>query len=351
LNPKLTIALDAMGGDHAPEVVVEGAAMARLRFPAVHFLMFGDEARVGPLLDGHPKLAGNCTIRHTDLAVSAEAKPSVALRQGRNTSMQLSIDAVNGGEAAGVVSAGNTGALMAMAKVTLKTLPGIDRPAIAAYCPTKVGDSVMLDLGANVECDANNLFQFGMMGAAFASTVLGLQRPTVGLLNVGAEEMKGREAVKQAASLLRGADLPFTFTGFVEGDDIGAGTVDVFVVDGFTGNIVIKAIEGSVGLYTTYLRRAFSSSIPARLGALFLLPAFKRVRTRMDPRRYNGATFLGLNGIVVKSHGGTDGFGFANAISVAVDMAANGFNDLIMRELSGFGTDQPVPAKQRAAVS
>ena len=340
-----------MGGDHAPEVVVEGAAMARLRFPAVHFLMFGDEARVRPLLDRHPKLAGNCTIRHTDLAVSAEAKPSVALRQGRNTSMQLSIDAVNGGEAAGVVSAGNTGALMAMAKVTLKTLPGIDRPAIAAYCPTKVGDSVILDLGANVECDANNLFQFGMMGAAFASTVLGLQRPTVGLLNVGAEEMKGREAVKQAASLLRGADLPFTFIGFVEGDDIGAGTVDVFVVDGFTGNIVIKAIEGSVGLYTTYLRRAFSSSIPARLGALFLLPAFKRVRTRMDPRRYNGATFLGLNGIVVKSHGGTDGFGFANAISVAVDMAANGFNDLIMRELSGFGTDQPVPAKQRAAVS
>ena len=265
--------------------------------------------------------------------------------------MQLSIDAVNGGEAAGVVSAGNTGALMAMAKVTLKTLPGIDRPAIAAYCPTKVGDSVMLDLGANVECDANNLFQFGMMGAAFASTVLGLQRPTVGLLNVGAEEMKGREAVKQAASLLRGADLPFTFIGFVEGDDIGAGTVDVFVVDGFTGNIVIKAIEGSVGLYTTYLRRAFSSSIPARLGALFLLPAFKRVRTRMDPRRYNGATFLGLNGIVVKSHGGTDGFGFANAISVAVDLAANGFNDLITRELSRFGADQPVPAKQRAAVS
>jgi glycerol-3-phosphate acyltransferase PlsX len=349
LNSNLTIALDAMGGDHAPRIVIDGASIARTRFPNVHFLIFGDEARIRPLIEADRRLLSNSTIRHTDLAVSAEEKPSVALRQGRNTSMQLSIDAVNNGEAAGVVSAGNTGALMAMAKITLKTLPGIDRPAIAAYCPTMVGESVMLDLGANVECDANNLFQFGVMGAAFASTVLGQKRPTVGLLNVGAEEMKGRDTVKQAATLLRAADMPFKFHGFVEGDDIGAGTVDVFVVDGFTGNIVLKSVEGTVKLYSGFLRRAFNSSPVARIGGLLARGAFNKVRTRVDPRRYNGATFVGLNGIVVKSHGGADGFGFANAISVAVDMATNGFNDMIMRELAAFGSETPAPA--RAAVS
>ena len=240
---------------------------------------------------------------------------------------------------------------MAMAKVTLRTLPGIDRSAIAGYCPTRVGESVMLDLGANVEGDANNLFQFGVLGAAFASTVLGQQRPTVGLLNVGAEEMKGRDAVKQAARMLRDADLPFTFHGFVEGDDIGAGTVDVFVVDGFTGNIMLKVMEGTATLYTEFIRRAFRSSPGTRLSALFARGAFNKVRLRMDPRRYNGATFLGLNGIVVKSHGGTDGFGFANAISVAVDMSANGFNEIIIRELASLGSEQPSPARARAAVS
>lgn len=340
-----------MGGDNAPKIVVDGASIAQGRFPDVHFLLYGDEAQITPLLDDHPGLAASCTIRHTDIAVSAEDKPSIALRQGRKSSMQLSIDAVKDGEAAGVVSAGNTGALMAMAKITLKTLPGIDRPAIGALCPTKVGESVMLDLGANVDCDANNLFQFGVLGAAFASTVLGKQTPSVGLLNVGAEEMKGRDAVKQAAILLREADLPFTFYGFVEGDDLGAGTVDVFVIDGFTGNIVLKTLEGTVRLYTEYLRRAFRSSWTTRLGALFSRGAFNRVRTRIDPRRYNGATFLGLNGIVVKSHGGTDGFGFANAIGVAVDMVANEFNDIIISELAEFGSAQPAPARARAIVS
>ncbi len=340
-----------MGGDHAPEIVVEGAAIAQRRFPDVHFLVFGDEARLTPLLDEQPQLRDACTIRHTDVAVSGEAKPSVALRQGRQSSMQLSINAVKKGEAAGVVSAGNTGALMAMAKITLRTLPGIDRPAIGGYCPTMVGESVMLDLGANVECDANNLFQFGLLGAAFASTVLGKRKPSIGLLNVGAEEMKGRDTVKKAALLLREAKLPFTFSGFVEGDDIGAGTVDVFVVDGFTGNIMLKTMEGTAKLYTEYLRRAFRSSFGTRLGALFSRTAFNKVKTRVDPRRYNGATFLGLNGIVVKSHGGADGFGFANAIGVAVDMAASGFNDIITRELAEFASEQHAPARARAVVS
>jgi glycerol-3-phosphate acyltransferase PlsX len=350
MSARLSIALDAMGGDNAPDIVVNGAALARKRFPDVHFLFYGDQAKIDPLLDAHPKLRATSTVHHTDMAVSAHERPSMALRRGQKTSMQLAINAVRDGDAAGVVSAGNTGALMAMSKVTLKMLPGIDRPAIAAYVPTQVGESVLLDLGANVECDANNLLQFGMLGAAFARTVLGLKKPTVGLLNVGAEEIKGRDMVKQAATLFRDVNLPFTFHGFVEGDDIGTGVVDVYVVDGFTGNVVLKAIEGTVRLYTEFLRRSFRSSLISKLSYLLARGVFKQMRARIDPRRYNGATFLGLNGIVVKSHGGADAFGFANAIGVAVDMAANGIIEFIMRELEQSMEDPLLPSAQ-AAVS
>ena len=349
MSQRLTIALDAMGGDNAPEIVIEGIRLARQRFPQVDFLLFGDEKRLEPLLAPHAKLRDAITLRHTEQFVSAEEKPSIALRQGRQSSMQLAINAVRDGEAAAVVSAGNTGALMAMAKITLKTLPGIDRPAIVALMPTRIGESVMLDLGANVECDANNLVQFGMLGAAYARTVLGRERPTVGLLNVGAEDMKGSDRVQQATALFRKATLPFTFYGFVEGDDLGAGTVDVFVADGFTGNITLKAVEGTVRLYTEYLRQTFRSSVLSRLSFLLARKAFNRMRARIDPRRYNGATFLGLNGIVVKSHGGTDGFGFANAIGVAVDMVSNGINDFIMLELSQYGEQHS--SEEKAAVS
>ncbi len=349
MSERLTIALDAMGGDNAPEIVIDGVRRARQRFPQVHYLLFGDERQIGPLLEPHAKLRDAVTLRHTEHFVSAEEKPSVALRQGRKTSMQLAINAVREGEAAAVVSAGNTGALMAMAKITLKTLPGIDRPAIVALMPTRIGESVMLDLGANVECDANNLVQFGMLGAAYARTVLGREKPTVGLLNVGAEDMKGSDRVQQAAALIRQAAMPFTFHGFVEGDDLGAGTVDVFVADGFTGNITLKAVEGTVRLYTEYLRQTFRSSLMSRLSFLLARGAFNRMRARIDPRRYNGATFLGLNGIVVKSHGGTDGFGFANAIGVAVDMVSNKINDFIMLELSQYGEQNPTETP--AAVS
>jgi phosphate acyltransferase len=345
LSQRLTIALDAMGGDNAPEIVIDGAVRARERFPNVQFLLFGDQARIDPLLVPHAKLREVVTIRHTEEYVSSEEKPSVALRQGRQSSMQLAINAVKEGEAAGVVSAGNTGALMAMSKITLKMLPGIARPAIAALLPTRLGESVMLDLGANVECDADNLVQFGMLGAAYARTVLGRERPTVGLLNVGAEEIKGGEHVQQAAALFRGATLPFDFHGFVEGDDLGAGTVDVFVADGFTGNVALKAVEGTVSLYTEYLRQSFRSSILSRLAYILAKPGFNKMRARIDPRRYNGATFLGLNGIVVKSHGGTDGFGFANAIGVAVDMVANEINEFIMLELSEYGEQRPSASK------
>lgn len=344
MSHRLTIAVDAMGGDNAPDAVVDGVARARTRFPNVHFLLFGDETRLEPLLALHKNLQESVTIRHTDQFVKSEEKPSLALRQGRQSSMQLAINAVNDGEAQAVVSAGNTGALMAMAKVTLKTLNGIDRPAIGALIPTRLGESVMLDLGANVECDANNLVQFGMLGAAYARTVLGRERPTVGLINVGQEEIKGGENVQQAAALFRAATLPFDFYGFVEGDDLGAGTVDVFVVDGFTGNIALKTLEGTVRLYTEYLRQTFKSTLLSRLAFLLARSAFKKMRTRIDPRLYNGATFLGLNGIVVKSHGGTDGFGFANAIGVAVDMVANKLNEFIMLELSEYGEQRSAEA-------
>ena len=328
----LTIALDAMGGDAAPGVVIRGANIARRRFPGVRFLMYGAEAPLRQQLRRMPRLRRATSVRHTDQVISDAERPSTALRQGRESSMRRAIDAVREGEAQGVVSAGNTGALMAMAKIVLKTLPGIDRPAIASTFPTRRGQSVMLDLGANVTCDANNLVQFAVMGSVFARTVLGLARPTIGLLNVGAEDMKGNDAVRGASAALRETSLPIEFHGFIEGDEIAAGTVDVIVTDGFTGNIALKTAEGTARLYTEYLRGAFRGSLAARLGYLLARRALNKMRSRVDPRRYNGAMLLGLNGIVVKSHGATDAIGFANAIGVAIDMAAHGFNDRIISE-------------------
>ena len=342
LKTQLTIALDAMGGDEAPQMVIEGVNLARVKFPNVRFLLFGDEDKINPLLNKNEELKNSVSIRHTTEFVSAEERPTVALRQGRQSSMQLAINAVRDGDAAGIVSAGNTGALMAMSKICLKMLPGITRPAIAAPCPTRVGESVMLDLGANIESDAENLVQFGMLGAAFARTVFGIEQPTVGLLNVGAEEAKGRESVRQAASIFKERKLPFKFHGFVEGDDIGAGTVDVFIVDGFTGNITLKAVEGTVRLYTEYLRQTYQSSVLSKLSYFLAKGAFKKMRARIDPRIYNGATFLGLNGIVVKSHGGTDAFGFSNAIAVAINMIANDLNGFVTRELTEY-SEQDIP--------
>jgi glycerol-3-phosphate acyltransferase PlsX len=346
----IVIALDAMGGDHAPEMVIRGAHIALKRFPAVQFLLFGDEARIQPLLARYKKLSRRVTIHHTDEAVSGEAKPSQALRSGRRSSMRLAIDAVAEGKAHCVVSAGNTGALMAMSKVVLRTVPGIDRPAMASYFPTRRGESVMLDLGANVECDADNLVQFALLGDVFARTVLGLVQPVVGLLNVGSEELKGHDAVREAAARLRDALSPISFHGFVEGDDIGAGTVDVIVTDGFTGNIALKTAEGTVKLVIEFLRSAFRHSLLGRIGYIFARGAFNRMRGRLDPRKYNGAVFLGLQGIAVKSHGGADALSFANAIAVAVDMKANGFLDKIREELERLHAHGALPKAQSAAV-
>src|SRR5215469_11165636 len=332
-----------MGGDRAPGMVVSGADIASQRHPEIRFLLFGAEQEVSPLLAKIPRLAGAVTVHHTDEAVADDARPSVALRAGRQTSMRLAIDAVADGRADGVVSAGNTGALMAIAKFVLKTLPGIDRPAIASFFPTRRGESVMLDLGANVECDEENLVQFALMGDVFARTVLGLIEPTVGLLNVGSEDLKGNDAVREAAARLRQTVSPIHFYGFVEGDDIAAGTVDVVVTDGFTGNIALKTAEGTAKLFAEFLESAFRHSLPARIGYLFARSALKKLRMRSDPRRYNGAIFLGLSGIAVKSHGSTDAFGFANAIGVAVDMKVNGFLDKIRDELARLSEAPSAP--------
>ena len=338
-----------MGGDNAPRMVLSGANMARKRFPGLRLMLFGDEARLKPLLKRMPRLGKIATLHHTESVVAAEEKPSVALRAGRRSSMRLAIDAVRDGEAQGVVSAGNTGALMAMSMVGLRTLAGIDRPAMAGFFPTQRGESVMLDLGANVECSAENLIQFAIMGEVFARTVLGLSQPTVGLLNVGSEELKGNAAVRRAAMVLRDIDLPLKFHGFVEGDDIAKGTVDVVVADGFSGNIALKSAEGTARLYAEYLRQTFRGSTMAGLGYLLARRALKKLRARLDPRRYNGAVFLGLNGITVKSHGGSDALGFATAISLAVDMAKGDVIDRTSHELKVLDAEGQVPTKRAAA--
>ena len=349
MSKPLTIALDAMGGDLGPRMVVRGANIARKRYPNVRFLFYGLEAEIKPLLDKHKTLRGLSEIRPAETVVTTDAKPSQALRTGRKSSMRLAIDAVAAHEAGCAVSAGNTGALMAMAKFVLKTMPGIDRPAIASFFPTLRGESVMLDLGANIQCDARNLAQFAIMGEVFARTVLGTVHPTVGLLNVGTEDLKGSDTLREAASMLRSMQA-MNFHGFIEGDDIAGGTVDVVVTDGFSGNIALKTAEGTARLYTEFLRRAFRHSLISKLGYVFARPAFNKLKSRVDPRRYNGAMFLGLNGICVKSHGGTDAKGFANAIGVAVDMCGQSLITKIRDELEALQT-ATAPVSEGAATA
>jgi len=322
------LAVDAMGGDHAPEMILDGIAIAAERHPSARFLLVGDEARLAPLVARRKRVQVSCTIRHAPEAIASEMKPTAALRV-RGSSMRVAIDAVASGEASGVVSAGNTGALLALAKIVIKTLPGIDRPAMAAIGPSARGDVVMLDLGANVQCDARNLVEFAIMGDVFARTVLGLPAPTIGLLNVGSEELKGDERVRQAADILRTSHIAPQFHGFVEGHDIAAGTTDVIVTDGFTGNVALKTGEGALKLVGELLKQIFRSSFAAKLAYLLVRPRLDRMKLWLDPRRYNGAVMLGLNGVVVKSHGGTDAEGFAHAMDVAMDMVVHRFNDRI----------------------
>ncbi|MCC0805234.1 phosphate acyltransferase PlsX [Methylobacterium sp. W2] len=323
MSQRVCISLDAMGGDHGPTTVVPGAAIARERHPEMTFLMFGDEAILAPLVAAEPRLKGAVEIRHTTVAISMDEKPSQAVRSGRGkSSMWRAIQAVKDGEADAAVSAGNTGALMAMSKICLKTLAGIERPAIACLWPTVRGESVVLDVGATIGTDAEHLVEMALMGAAMARIVFDLDKPTVGLLNVGTEEMKGNEAVKEAARRLRESDLPnLTYHGFVEGNDLGKGTVDVVVTEGFTGNIALKTAEGTAKQIASYLRAAMSRTLSAKIGYFFARQAFKALRDKMNPSRANGGVFLGLEGIVIKSHGSEDAHGFAAAVDLAHDMA------------------------------
>ncbi|MEO6946811.1 MAG: phosphate acyltransferase PlsX [Nitrobacter sp.] len=319
---KVRIALDAMGGDIGASVVIPGAAISLTRHPATEFLLYGDGALIEAQLAAHPAMKAVSRVVHTDVTVSMHDKPSQALRRGRKTSsMWLAIDAVKKGEADVAVSAGNTGALMAMARFNLRMLPGIDSPAIAAVWPTIRGDSVVLDLGATIGGDAHHLMSLAIMGSAMARVLFGLERPTVGLLNIGVEEIKGGEEIREAAELLRRMDLPqLEFIGFVEGDGIGKGAADVIVTEGFSGNIALKAAEGTARQIAEYLRSAMARTWRSRIGYLFARGAFKALREKMDPGKSNGGVFLGLNGIVVKSHGGTDAEGFAYAVDVGYEM-------------------------------
>jgi glycerol-3-phosphate acyltransferase PlsX len=339
-----------MGGDHAPGAIVEGVAIAAERHPEARFLLIGDEAQLAPLLQRHRRAAGACTVRHAPDKIGSDMKPTAALRV-RKASMRLAIDAVASGEADGVVSAGNTGALLALAKIVIKTLPGIDRPAMAAIGPSARGDVVMLDLGANVACDTRNLVEFAVMGDMFARTVLGLTAPTIGLLNVGSEDLKGDDRVRDAAEVIRASFIGPQFHGFVEGHDIAAGTVDVIVTDGFTGNVALKTGEGALKLMSDLLRQVFQGSIAGRIAYLLARPGLDRLREWLDPRSYNGAVMLGLNGVVVKSHGGTDALGFAHAMDVAMDMVVHRFNDRIrdgLARIVGLNSIAKDPAFHRA---
>ncbi|WP_027522884.1 phosphate acyltransferase PlsX [Bradyrhizobium sp. Ec3.3] len=320
---KVRIALDAMGGDVGAPVVIPGAAILLARHPDIEFLLVGDRAKIEPELDKHPALKAASRIIHTDVAVSMEDKPSQALRRGRKkASMWLAIEAVKKGEADVVVSAGNTGALVAMARFCLRMLPGIDRPALAAIWPTLRGESVVLDLGATIGGDARHLVALAVMGAAMASVHFNLTRPKVGLLNIGVEEMKGHEEIREAAEMLRTMNLPqLDYVGFVEGDGIGKGLADVIVTEGFSGNIALKAAEGTSRQMLEVLRSAMASSWLSRIGYLFARGAFQTLREKLDPRKSNGSVLLGLNGVVVKSHGGTDAEGFAYAVDVGYEMA------------------------------
>jgi glycerol-3-phosphate acyltransferase PlsX len=319
---KVRIALDAMGGDFGPAVVVPGADISLARHPDTEFVLFGDEAVIAPLVGERPRLKAAARIVHTDVVVKMDDKPSQALRHGRwKSSMWLAIDAVKKGEADVAVSAGNTGALMAMAKFHLRTMPGIERPAIAGVWPTLKGDAVVLDVGASIGADADHLVDLAVMGSAMARVLFDVERPTVGLLNIGVEEVKGLESVREAGKILREANLPFlNYVGFVEADTIGKGNVDVVVTEGFSGNIAIKTAEGTARQITDLLRSAMSRTWRAKLGYLLARPAFQVLRDKMDPRKANGGVFLGLNGIVIKSHGGTDPEGFAAAVDVGYDM-------------------------------
>jgi len=319
-----------MGGDNAPLSVIEGASIVAKENDNVNFLLFGKEKEIGKILNKHPKLKEISEIRHTESFISNEEKPLIALRKGKDSSMRLAIESVKHGEADAVISAGNTGALMAISKIVLRSLPSIDRPALIQLMPNQSGSATaLLDMGANIECDSLNLCQFAIMGSAFYSAVMKTARPSIGILNIGSEDMKGNDAVKNASNMLKESSLRKNFYGFVEGDDILKGVVDVVVTDGFSGNIALKAIEGASKFVALVLKEGFKSSFLAKIGYLFAKKALDRTKKLVDPKLYNGAMLVGLNGISVKSHGNSDGFAYSQAIKHTISLVEHNVNQKI----------------------
>ncbi|MEO5324341.1 phosphate acyltransferase PlsX [Mesorhizobium sp. CC13] len=349
----IRISVDAMGGDHGPSVVIPALAKVAVRRSDVRFIIYGREEAVRPELAKHPRLAAVSEFHHSEVAVRMDDKPSQALRHGRwKSSMWKAIEAVKSGTSDACVSAGNTGALMAMSKFCLRTMATIDRPAIAALWPTTRGESVVLDVGATIGADAHQLIDFAILGTGMARALFGIERPSVGLLNVGVEEIKGQEEVKEAGRMLREANMAsMSYQGFVEGDDIGKGATDVVVTEGFSGNIALKTAEGTARQIAGYLREAMSRTLMAKIGYIFAKGAFDRLREKMDVRRANGGVFLGLNGVVVKSHGGADADGFAAAIEMAYDMVRNRLLDRIEADLDLFHARNPHAAMGRSSAA
>lgn len=331
----ITIALDVMGGDEGPSVVLAGAEISRRRYPEIRFVLHGEPDAVLPELDKYPTLKKQSVFHPCEMSIAMDDKPSQALRHGRRVSgMWKALESVKSGEADVMVSAGNTGALMAMARFCLRMMEGIERPALAAVWPNLQGESIVLDVGATIGADAEALVDYALMGSAMSRALFDLKRPKVGLLNIGVEEVKGLEEIRTAGARLREIDLPgLDYRGFVEGDDLGRGGVDVVVTEGFTGNIALKSAEGTAKQVGSYLRDAMSRTWLARLGYLLAKQAFNHLREKMDPRKVNGAVFLGLNGIVIKSHGGTDAEGFASAIDVGHNMIRNELQAKIAHDL------------------
>lgn len=338
------LAIDAMGGDEGLPVILAGAALALDRNPELRFVLVGRESAIADGLNAHPALRAASNIVHAEDTIEGSDRPAQAIRRAKTTSMGIAVDLVKQGTVHAAVSGGNTGALMAISKLSLRTMKGIDRPALAAPIPT-LGekDLVMLDLGANAECDVRNLVEFAVMGAAYARSVMGIERPRLALLNIGTEDQKGIEMVRDAAAILRASDhLPIDFRGFTEADKLSRGELDVVVSDGFSGNIALKALEGTARFVTDLLKRAFTSSIRSKFGFLVSRPATELLRHHLDPNNHNGAVFLGLNGIVVKSHGSANDRGVANAIDVAVRLVAG---DLTARITADLATIEKGPAQ------
>lgn len=335
-NRPATIALDCMGGDLGVQAVIPGAALAAKKMPNIAFLLFGREDDIKPVLAKYPDLKNRSKVIHCQDVVSGDDKPSSALRSGKQSSMRLAINSVAEGQADCVVSSGNTGALMAMAKLVLKCLPGIHRPAIASLIPTVRGSTLVLDLGANLTCTEDNYIQFMILGCVYAKAVLEIEKPTAGLLNIGTEETKGHEMLQLARAILAQVDIPGEFKGFVEGDDIGKGSVDVIVTDGFTGNVALKTAEGISHLFRDTLKDAFGGSLFGKIAYLVASKQFGHIKKRLDHRVYNGGLFLGLNGVCIKSHGSADDFAFSHAVLAGAKMVENGFNNVVADEIKSL---------------